>query len=120
MSDEGPEALRRLEDRLSQASEAAERLIAEAARAARADRPPPAGWDALHGDDPPGKRSGELELLLAGLSALRDLVPAEVLERLATALRELLLAVRALIDFYVQRLERPRAPDEEIRNIPID
>jgi hypothetical protein len=47
-------------------------------------------------------------------------VPAEVLERLATALRELLLAVRALIDFYVQRLERPRAPDEEIRDIPID
>ena len=122
MADETPEALRRLEDRLSQASEAAERLIAEAARAARGDRPPPAGWQIPADEQETGTRGprGELELLLTSLHLVRDLVPGEVLERLAAALRELLLAVRALIDFYLERLDRPRTPAAEVRDIPID
>lgn len=121
MSDEPREALRRLEERLSQASETAERLIAEAARGARANRPPPAGYQAPeHESDSEPARSGELELLLAAAGALRDLVPPEVLARLAAAVRELLLAVRALIDFYVERLDRPRPSGERVRDIPID
>src|SRR5437588_12970419 len=107
MADEPREALRRLEERLSQASDAAERLIAEAARTARGDRPPASGWQLPREDEEPRVRgpAGELELLLAAAALLRDLVPPEVLGRLAAALRELLLAVRALVDFYLQRLE---------------
>jgi hypothetical protein len=122
MTDDPREALRRLEERLGHASDAAEQLLAEAARSARGDRPPPSGWQR---PDPENEseshsRSGELELLLAAAGLLRDLVPAEVLMRVAAALRELLLAVRALIDFYLERLDRPRAPRDHVRDIPIE
>jgi hypothetical protein len=121
MNDEPREALRRLEERLSNASEAAERLIAEAARGARANRPPPAGYQAPDAEsDAQPRRPSELEVLLAAAGVLRDLVPPEVLARLAAAVRELLLAARALIDFYLERLDRPRASGERVRDIPID
>lgn len=121
MNDEPREALRRLEERLTQASETAERLIVEAARGARGHRPPPAGYQAP-GDDSDSQphRLGELELLLAAAGVLRDLVPPEVLARLGAALRELLLAARALIDFYLERLDRPPPSGERVRDIPID
>lgn len=122
MADDPREALRRLEERLSHASEVAERLLAEAARSARGDRPPPAGWQAP--DAEPDSRSrgtgGELDVLVGAIKLLRDLIPAEVLERLTAALHELLLALRALIDFYLEHLERPRLRSEEVRDIPID
>jgi hypothetical protein len=122
MTDEPPEALRRLEQRLSQASDAAERLIAEAARTTQRHRVPPQGWQTPPaGDGASGPQISELELLMRAVGAMRDLVPAEVIERLASAVRELLLAVRALIDFYVERLERQRTePADEVRDIPID
>jgi hypothetical protein len=48
--------------------------------------------------------------------SLRELVPPELLRRLAEALHELLLALRAVIDWYLERVEggpagapRPRA-----------
>jgi hypothetical protein len=118
----GPRAydtLRRLERRLDKASEAAERLIAEAASEAARRRPPPAGWQA------PGDASGEetrdsdLELLSQLIQSLRDRIPPELQRRLAEALRELLLAVRALIDWYLERLERRRAEPAEVKDIPI-
>lgn len=118
MSDEAPEALRRLEARLSRASQAAERLMAEAARSASGQRPPASGWQKA--DEPPDSRGGELEALLGALQALRGLVPPEVLARLAAALRELLLAVRALIDFYLERLDRSSSRAEPVQDIPID
>jgi hypothetical protein len=59
-------------------------------------------------------------VLLAGLQAVRDLIPPEVLQRLLAAVRELLLALRALIDFYLERIERPRSAPEHVRDIPID
>lgn len=121
MNDESRESLRGIERRLSQASDAAERLIAEAARATRRDGPPPAGWEAPPAaESGSGRRAGELELLISGLRLLTDLVPPEVLERLSTALRELLLALRALIDFYIDRLERPRPERGRVQDIPID
>jgi hypothetical protein len=120
MTDEPSEALRRIEQRLSRASEAAERLIGEAARAT--GRPPPAGWQVPHAEQrhAGGQRSSELELLLGGARLLGELVPSEVLERLAAALRELLLAFRALIDFYLERLERPRDEPGGVKDIPIE
>jgi hypothetical protein len=121
MTDEHDEALRRIEQRLSQASDAAERLIAEATRGPRRDRPPPAGWQAPPGEENrSGRRRSELEQLISGLRLVSELVPPEVLERLAAALHELLLALRALLDFYIERLERPRPERGMVQDIPID
>jgi hypothetical protein len=120
MPDEPPEVLRRIEQRLSLASDAAERLISEAARAT--GRPPPAGWQVPRTEQqrPGGQRASELELLLGSARLLGELVPSEVLERLAAALREVLLALRALIDFYLERLERPRGEPGTVQDIPIE
>jgi hypothetical protein len=116
MADEPRDALRRLEERLSTASNAAERLIAEAARTGERGKPPPAGWQSPRGEE----RSGsELETLIQTVRAVRDLIPPEVLQRIASALRELLLALRALIDWYLERVDRRRAEPAEVEEIPI-
>ncbi len=120
MPAETRESLRRIEERLSRASDAAERLISEAARSA--GRPPSAGWQVPRAEHerPGGQHTSELELLLGGARLLGELVPSEVLERLVAALRELLLASRALIDFYLERLERPREERAGVQDIPIE
>ena len=122
MTDEPQEPLRRLEQRLSQASDAAERLIAEAARTADPGRVPPAGWQVPAPDESRSEsRPGvELDTLVQALRALRDLIPPEVMERIAAAVREVLLALRALLDFYLERLDRKRAEPVEVQDIPID
>ena len=116
------DTLRRLEQRLDRASDAAERLIAEAAASATR-KPPPAGWqtpaDHGKGEAGDGRGPGELELLAQVLHALRDLIPPELQRRIAEALRELLLALRALIDWYLERSERQRAKPAEVQDIPI-
>src|SRR5947209_6090362 len=125
------EALRRLEARLDRASEAAERLMAQAAEAAAGSpspsagnpssgsdpgKPPPAGWQI-----PEDARAGtaELDPFVALAQALRDLVPPELQRRLVAAIRELLLALRALIDWYLERMERRREQAVEVQDIPI-
>jgi hypothetical protein len=114
--DEPADAVRRLQQRLYQASANAERLIAEATTARK---PPPAGWQSPSngGDRPP--LGGDLELLTQLLQSLRELVPPELERRLAEALRELLMALRALIDFYLERLERRGPEPTEVEDIPI-
>jgi hypothetical protein len=127
MTDEPPE-LRRIERRLAVASDAAQRLIAEASRGSQAagtdprNKPPPAGWEvpSTEAERSARRGAGELELVLAGLRLMGDIVPAEVLERLTGALRELLLAARALIDFYLERLEHPRSEQGRVQDIPIE
>ena len=57
---------------------------------------------------------------MQAISGLRELIPPEVLERIAAALREVLLALRALIDFYLERLERRRSEPTEVQDIPIE
>lgn len=114
------EALGRIEERLSRASEAAERLIAQAPRARRPKQPPPAGWQAPPREEERRRRAPELELIAAGARLFGEVVPPEALDHLATALRELLLAVRALIDFYLERLERDPAQDRRVQDIPIE
>ena len=136
----GDDVLRNLEARLDQASRAAERLLAEAtARAAAAglsgdatgaaatgnsdaagnagDAPPAAGWQAPESEAPSSSR--DLELLIGLIGSMRDLVPPELQRRLALALRELLLALRALIDWYLERAERRGAAPSEVEDIPI-
>jgi hypothetical protein len=130
------DALRRLEQRLDRATEAAERLMAEAAgKAAGAGNPahrepannpedvgepatpPPAGWQIP--DDARAGVTSELDPFVALVQAMRDLIPPELQRRLVAALRELLLALRALIDWYLERLERRREESVEVEDIPI-
>jgi hypothetical protein len=120
-------ALHSLEERLTRASDAAERLIAEAAGAA-ARRPPAAGWtvppdsgEADNGSGPHESKAsdGDLAALMDFIRPLRDLIPPELQRRLGEALRELLLAVRALIDWYLERLEQRRRSPTTIEDIPI-
>lgn len=114
--DDPADAVRRLQERLEEATANAERLIAEA-NAAR--KPPPAGWQAADGDRDRPALGGDLELLTQLLHSLRDLVPPELERRLGEALRELLLALRALIDLYLERLNRRGTEPTEAEDIPI-
>jgi hypothetical protein len=115
------DALKRLEERLSRASEAAERLIGEAGSAARGPRTPPAaGWQATEPEGEESRRGlGELETLLAAIGSLRELIPPDLQRRLADALRELLIAVRAVIDWYLERTHQVRSEPAEVQDIPI-
>ena len=135
------EALRRLEQRLDRATEAAERLMAEVAAEATGAghpgqgaghpgegagdpgdpteqvKPPPAGWQIP--EDAHSGTSPELEPLFTLVQAMRELIPAELQRRLVAALRELLLALRALIDWYLERLGSRRERSVEVEDIPI-
>jgi hypothetical protein len=118
VADEPRESLRRLEERLTSASNAAERLIAEAARTGVRGKPPPAGWQSPAAEE--RREGGDLDTLVAAWGALRELIPPDVAERLMTALKELLLALRALIDSYLERLDRRREEPTEVEDIPIN
>jgi hypothetical protein len=115
------DTLRRLERRLDEASEAAERLIAQAASEAAKERrrPPPAGWQVPDDGSADAVRESDLEVLVQLIQTLRDRIPPELQARLAEALRELLLAARALIDWYLERLEGRKVEPAEVQDIPI-
>jgi hypothetical protein len=131
------DALGRLEERLDRASQAAERLLADAAervtagrgadRSAetgtagdRADRPPPAGWQQRGPErDPAPPLLADADLLLGLFGAVRDRIPPELQQRLAEAIREVLLALRALLDWYLERTDRARSGPAEVQDIPI-
>jgi hypothetical protein len=110
--------LSHLEQRLDRASEAAERLISEAAAAA-IRKPPPAGWQQPEPEPAERSGTGEIELLLQAIYALRDRIPPDLQHRLGVALREVLLALRALIDWYLERSQRPNRTSAEVQDIPI-
>jgi hypothetical protein len=139
------DALGRLEERLERASRAAERLLGDAAQrvtegrgagdaaGGAADeagsgepsgrpgaRTPPAGWQqpGAEGDrDSPLLPDGDL--LLGLFAAVRDRIPPDLQRRLAEAIREVLLALRALIDWYLERNDRARSGPTEVQDIPI-
>ena len=125
MSDSGTapaqEAFRRLEERLEQASDAAERLVAEASSRIAGTRTPTSGWQAAgeHDRASSTRVGGELEQVLQLLGAVRDLIPPELQQRLIEAVRQLLLAVRALLDWYLERLEQRRRAPVEVQDIPV-
>ena len=124
MADPREQGLDAVRAHLDEAHAAADRLVREARRQAEetagagAPDVPPRGWDAGHGD----ASTRDLQALLALLDAVRQAVPAELSRRLAAALRELLLAVRALIDWYLERLGEPAGGPAavEVEDIPLD
>ena len=54
------------------------------------------------------------------MRSLRELVPPEVLQRMAEAVKDVLLALRALIDWYIERLDRRRTEPPPVEDIPIE
>jgi hypothetical protein len=118
----GRDALDAVRAHLDDAHAAADRLVREAQRQAddaAAAAVPPRGWDTPRADGPPAP---DLQAVLALLDALRHAVPAELSRQLAEALRDLLLAVRAVIDWYLERLGEPRPgrAQVEVEDIPLD
>jgi hypothetical protein len=76
---------------------------------ARSAPPPP----------PPHGRSFDLSALFVVLDGLRHAAPRELQGQLTDLIREFLLTLRSLIDWYLERLDRPRR-EPEVENIPID
>jgi hypothetical protein len=130
------DALGRLEERLDRASRAAERLLADAAErmmggrepgeadAAAEDEPvttPPAGWQQRQAGHERGAPPllADADLLLGLFAAVRDRIPPELQQRLGEAIREVLLALRALIDWYLERGGRAGSGPAEVQDIPI-
>jgi hypothetical protein len=122
--------LETLSARIEAASRAAERLVTEATGAVRnaaADgpgagaprRPPARGWATPDDPDRPDRERAEAAALVALIDLGRGLIPPELREQLTELFRELLLAVRALIDWYLERLEARRSERHEVEDIPI-
>ena len=100
---------------------AADRLVREAEAAARerGSGVPPAGFE---GERAHSERSafGDLQALAGLLETARTSVPPELARQLAEAARELLIALRALIDWWIARLEREPERPVEVQDIPIE
>jgi hypothetical protein len=79
-------------------------------------------WSARYGatpPPPPPRSSPDFSGFFLLLDGLRRAAPAELQEGLRSFIREGLLTLRSLIDWYLDRLDRPpRKPDVE--DIPID
>jgi hypothetical protein len=134
-----PEALQALRERLQATQEAAQRLAEEAAEEARAraaggpegsagpadpgdrreGRPPPAGWDVPRRA---GDAHAEIDALLALLAQLRDLLPPELRAQLAELARQILVFVRAVLDWWIERMDGGVARGggrDDVEDIPI-
>ena len=64
-------------------------------------------------------RDSDLEALIALARSVRDLIPPDLQQRLISALREVLQALRDLLDWYIERMDRERAKPAEVQDIPI-
>ena len=107
-----------------EAYEAAEKLVREAQqRAEEAAREatgnaPPNGWSS--GAEPPRSNAfPDVSALLALVEGLRGTLPPELVRQLADALRELLIAIRAVLDYTIERLDSPPSGEREVEDIPI-
>ena len=71
--------------------------------------------------DPPPPHGGSPDpaALFVLLDGLRRVAPRELDDQVTKLIREFLLTLRALIDWYLERLDRPRR-EPEVEDIPID
>src|SRR3954468_24268477 len=96
---------------------AAEKLVQEAHRRAEeaahaaAANVPPNGWASPQAPD--------LGALFGLLETLKGTLPPELARQFADALKQLLIAIRAILDYSIERLERPPRGEPEVEDIPI-
>ena len=127
-----PDPVSDLRSHVDAAHAAAEKLVREAnERAAAAEAAsreqtrdvPPNGWETPRTDSENSGVTPDLAAIIALVESVRDVVPDELSTQLADALRELLLALRALIDWYIERLESLAAPrpaaEKHVEDVPI-
>jgi hypothetical protein len=72
-------------------------------------------------EPPPPPRGGTFDpaALFVLLDGMRRAAPRELQDQVTNLIREFLLTLRSLIDWYLERLDRrPREP--EVEDIPID
>ena len=114
-----PEALQALRERLEATQEAAQRLAEDAVREDGTGRPPPAGWDVPKSAT---KANDEIDALIAVVASLRDLLPPELRAQLAEIVRQILVFVRAVLDWWIERVERESSAEgsrDDVEDIPI-
>ena len=105
-----------LREQIRSTAEAAERLAEEARTgpSAAGSGPPPRTDDAAR----------ETQALVALVEMLRDLLPPELRRQVAELIRQILMLIRAVLDWWVQRLEPgrddPVATEPEVEDIPLD
>ncbi|MEN3281732.1 MAG: hypothetical protein V7607_2872 [Solirubrobacteraceae bacterium] len=102
-----PDPLTELRDRVHAVQAAAERLAGDARSHAR---------------ELPHDTRDELDALVGLLRALRELVPPELQQHVSDVIRQVLLLLRAAIDFWVERLEAPPGAGGgvEVQDIPVE
>jgi hypothetical protein len=116
------DAIETMRDQVDAAYASAERLVREAEAAARANAAgvPPSGWAGPGAEPAPGTAVEALKAIAGLLEVVRAAIPPELAHQFAVATRELLVAVRALIDWYLERLDAPEPAAREVEDIPID
>ena len=78
--------------------------------------------DEPYGEPPPPPPRGAVPdpaALFVLLDGLRRVAPRELESQFTNLMREFLLTLRSLIDWYLERLDRPDR-DPEVEDIPID
>ncbi|MET0206089.1 MAG: hypothetical protein ABWY97_02220 [Thermoleophilaceae bacterium] len=77
--------------------------------------------DSERPDPPPPPHGGSPDpaALFVLLDGLRRVAPRELDDQVTKLIRDFLLTLRALIDWYLERLDRPRR-EPEVEDIPIE
>lgn len=99
----------------------AERLMRAAqaaAEAAAAASVPPRGWSVP--SEEPTPSALDLSQLTALVESLRGVVPPDLARQLAESLRQLLMALRAVLDWYIARLDSDEEPPRDVQDIPVE
>jgi hypothetical protein len=106
-----PDPLDALRAQVRATQDAAQRLMEESI--------PAGGWDVPR--ERPNAFGEEVEALASLLQATRELLPPDLREQVTELIRQLLLVLRALIDWWVSRLEDGTEPAGEprVEDIPI-
>lgn len=113
------DALQALRDRVRATQDAVERLATETRAAAEQ---PGGTRQARHEGVPDASEqtTGELQALVALVEMLRGLLPAELQAQLTELVRQLLLLVRGILDWWIDRIDsRPPAPAVEVEDIEV-
>ena len=105
-----------LRERLQATQEAAQQLADDAS----SPKPPPAGWDVPRSAE---RANDEIDQLIAVVASVRDLLPPELRAQLAEIVKQILVFVRAVLDWWIDRVERETHARgdgrDDVEDIPI-